>query len=124
MSKKEQKLPKAFKAKWLKALRSGTFKQGQGRLHEKIEGEDTYCCLGVACVISGVTTRVLGKRGSIPNSVAFKAIPDILKGILKPTNVVACKLACMNDGTSDYNVYPSGKKKGFKGIAIWIEKNL
>jgi hypothetical protein len=36
--------------KWVAALRSGKFKQGQGALKKT---DDTYCCLGVACEISG-----------------------------------------------------------------------
>ena len=39
----------AFKAKWLEALRSGRYRQGQGHLHIA----DDFCCLGVACDISG-----------------------------------------------------------------------
>ena len=33
--------------KWVKALRSGKYKQGNGRL----ETEDGFCCLGVACKV-------------------------------------------------------------------------
>jgi hypothetical protein len=40
-------------AKWVEALRSGDFKQGKGALRT-IDG--SYCCLGVACEISGVVT--------------------------------------------------------------------
>lgn len=36
------------KAKWLTALRSGDYKQGQNRLRT---AQDEYCCLGVLCEI-------------------------------------------------------------------------
>ena len=36
--------------KWLKSLRSGEYDQGKGRLRT----EDSFCCLGVACDISGL----------------------------------------------------------------------
>ena len=37
-----------WKAKWLTALRSGEYKQCQGRLrHTDFNGEHSYCCLGV-----------------------------------------------------------------------------
>lgn len=36
--------------RWVKALRSGKFKQGKFRLHNILA--DTYCCLGIACEIN------------------------------------------------------------------------
>lgn len=36
--------------RWVEALRSGEYKQGKHALHPK----DTFCCLGVACDISGL----------------------------------------------------------------------
>jgi hypothetical protein len=37
-------------AKWIEALRSCNFKQGR----HKLKTVDRYCCLGVACEISGL----------------------------------------------------------------------
>jgi hypothetical protein len=37
------------KKKWLNALRSGKFKQGQGAL----KNSEGHCCLGVLCEITG-----------------------------------------------------------------------
>ena len=35
---------------WVDALKSGIYKQGQGKLHATdIKGECMYCCLGVLC---------------------------------------------------------------------------
>lgn len=35
---------------WIDALKSGTYQQGQGKLHAtNIKGECMYCCLGVLC---------------------------------------------------------------------------
>lgn len=39
-----------FKAKWVAALRSGEYKQCKNSLRQ----EDGFCCLGVACDISGL----------------------------------------------------------------------
>jgi len=39
---------KEIKARWIKALRSGDYKQGRDRLKRN----DTYCCLGVLCDLS------------------------------------------------------------------------
>lgn len=41
---------KTLKNKWLKALRSGEYAQGVGRLRTN---KDEFCCLGVLCDISG-----------------------------------------------------------------------
>lgn len=38
---------------WVAALRSGEFKRGKTALRQKAEdGEETYCCLGVACELA------------------------------------------------------------------------
>src|SRR5688572_17403992 len=47
----EQVMDATIKEKWVKALRSGEFKQGEGKLHDS--DNDTYCCLGVLCKIQG-----------------------------------------------------------------------
>ena len=36
---------------WIQALRSGLYKQATGKLRD---GDDRFCCLGVACNISGL----------------------------------------------------------------------
>jgi len=43
---------KKLMEKWVKALRSGKYKQGDGRLYD--EKTNTYCCLGVLCEIEGI----------------------------------------------------------------------
>jgi hypothetical protein len=40
-----------FRAKWVAALRSGDYKQVEGRLLDK----GRYCCLGVACRVAGLS---------------------------------------------------------------------
>jgi hypothetical protein len=37
---------KRIKSRWVKALKSGKYKQGKGQLKNY---DDTYCCLGVLC---------------------------------------------------------------------------
>ena len=43
-----------LKQKWIDALRSGKYKQGTGRLKQIINGESTFCCLGVLCDVAGL----------------------------------------------------------------------
>ena len=100
------KLPKAFKNKWIKALKSGKYIQGKDRIYDV--NTDTYCCLGVACDIVNCK--------SDSNFIIFtnsRKIPKILKGASKENKLVK-KLVDMNDYS----------QKSFKEIAKWIEKNL
>ena len=42
-----------IKTKWLEALRSGDYRQGQNVLHQQFGGDKPqYCCLGVLCDIA------------------------------------------------------------------------
>ena len=46
-------MDKFVKDIWVKALRSGEYVQGEGKLHyTSIEGNDKFCCLGVLCDIA------------------------------------------------------------------------
>lgn len=41
-----------IKAKWVKRLRSGEYRQGRRALRTTVAGEDHFCCLGVLCEIA------------------------------------------------------------------------
>lgn len=106
------KLPKAFKRKWIAALRSGKFIKGTGQLktYDAEKRKTQYCCLGVACEIVGA--RIYRPSGSYIDSgnvKGIKKIPTILHG----DNDVTSSLAFKND--HGYS---------FKKIANWIEKHL
>lgn len=66
---------KRNRAKWVKALRSGKYKQARGCL--SAPETDGMCCLGVACEISGLGKWVraygdnsyLGQNLSLPTAV-------------------------------------------------------
>jgi hypothetical protein len=45
-------MDKKLKAKWVKALRSGKYAQGQTVMFNDNTG--AYCCLGVLCEVSGI----------------------------------------------------------------------
>lgn len=47
-------LTKKIKTKWLKALKSGTYKQGFTQLYDNFQGKDAYCCLGVLCKVMDI----------------------------------------------------------------------
>ena len=44
-----RKLPKEFKADWLKALRSGKYCQGMVKMRSNKMGKKQFCVLGVLC---------------------------------------------------------------------------
>ena len=50
-------MTKTDKRKWVAALRSGEFKQGRSWLRSQVDGEDRFCCLGVACEVFGMRYR-------------------------------------------------------------------
>lgn len=95
------------KTKWLKALRSGKYKQGDGVLYREVYvGDDDkaqaqFCCLGVygRCVSKLKLEEIEGR-----DYLSETAIPRTVQN----------NLSNMNDI----------KNLSFKRIANWIERNL
>lgn len=108
MKTTETKLPKAFKRKWIAALRSGKYEKGKYNLFDR--RSNSYCCLGVACRVAG--QKKITDDGSIP--VQNRLVPRLLRGVEGVPNT----LAAMNDGSFNSN------PKSFEEIADWIEENL
>jgi hypothetical protein len=106
---KEVKLPKKFKTKLVKALRSGKYKQGTGQLYTRFM--DSYCCLGVACIIS--RNETLGNGCLTDKNNKNGKIPEILIGG-NDKNEIVSKLVSLNDV----------KNRSFKYIASYIERYL
>lgn len=119
-------LPAHFAKKWVEALRSGKYKQGQEMLMRYNEGG--YCCLGLACEIAGIKIES-GYAYSFPfdllkkKEISIDSLPAILQedcfGTYKADLSVEeqvnfnCKLAKLND---------TGHT--FQQIADWIEANV
>lgn len=121
---------KKIKKLWVKALRSGKYKQGKGQLRTK----NSFCCLGVLCDLHNKKNKennwkkdedgysdfsYLGSEASLPEIVQEWAElkddnPDIT--ISQKVNTT---LAQINDG-----VLGIIKSKNFKQIANIIEKQL
>ncbi len=99
------KLPKEFKEKWLKALRSGEYKQGKRTLRK----DDLFCCLGVACDIMGYSKEDTEGGCYIPTS--FERVPKILRA----SGEIPNHLGRMNDNKGGMS---------FSEIADYIEENL
>mgnify|MGYP007046850129 CR=1 FL=1 len=59
-------MKKDIAKKWVKALRSGKFKQGQGTLKQyDSEGNIKHCCLGVLCELYNETMKK-NKKKTLP----------------------------------------------------------
>ncbi len=116
----DKKIDPEFKAKWVKALRSGRYKQAHKALRRPIlldtgESKIGYCCLGVACDLIDPSIWEPSKNpegtndsfdwGGVP-SFSTRAFPFV-------TPPVSAQLAQMND-----------EGKTFSEIADWIEANL
>jgi hypothetical protein len=110
---RDGKLPKAFKKKWLKALRSGKYTQGTEALRSvSKECGTTYCCLGVACHVagaSGIKNKELIENCNGTRIKSINKVPVILRGDLG----IPIVLANLND-----------KGKTFEQLADLIEEKL
>lgn len=115
---------KRIKAKWLKALRSGKYKQGTGILR-RVDLETAqykYCCLGVLADCSGVRWRQFytdpntGKRAPLKELDLLPRVVAARLGINDPPDDIETqlRLAKMNDEFG----------WDFGAIANWIEKIL
>lgn len=98
-----------IKVKWLEALRSGKYQQGSMQLKDPFN--NTYCCLGVLCDITGCkwnASYATYKQNSSNITVPMSLREEL--GLIGPD----CRILMeMNDrGTS------------FNEIADYIEKNL
>ncbi len=98
------KLSSSKLERWIKALRSGRYKQATGALHKK---NNKYCCLGVLCKLNGIkfkTMRVT-ECDDNDNSEVYDEIKQDLLG-----EKLTDKLTDMNDNGDS-----------FKTIADYLE---
>lgn len=112
-------MKEAIKRKWVKALRSGRYKQGSSALKND-KGE--FCCLGVLCNVMRVKWRENDWGDFIPH-IEGKPVGQTMSpagylgnGLLRKVgmaNSTQQKLAEMNDHGST-----------FKEIADFIQKHL
>jgi hypothetical protein len=102
-------MDKELKTKWVKALRSGRYKQGRTQLHNP--KNNTYCCLGVLADVAGYVPNKVKRRGeeylSKTKEEEFGLDYDM-----------QVKLGQMNDGSFGAPAYD------FKQIAAFIQKEL
>jgi len=97
-------MDKQLKAKWVKALRSGKYKQ----VREHLYRDGGYCCIGVFLACN------YGKRQQEVYRVGYTAAESIIGGA-NCDNLVE-----MNDGRGKF----IGNAQSFEQIADYIEANL
>lgn len=102
------RLPRPFRNKLIRALRSGKYSQGFGEM--KAVGEESYDVLGVAYRIAGVNKGSIAKMIH-PNGKHYNFLPKLLYSDSSP---VVNKLINLNDG----------KQMPFKWIASYIEDHM
>jgi hypothetical protein len=105
------KLPKEFKEKWITALRSGEYKQGNLQFYNR--SNNSYCCLGVAAEVAGYDLKASSMVGEAIFHKGMVEIDNIIEIFIENENI-QWDLVRMNDG----------KKYTFLEIADWIESNL
>jgi|SRR6516162_4963994 hypothetical protein len=105
-----------IKNKWIKALRSGEYKQGEGVLHNQIS--NTYCCLGVLCQI----TNVPRYEDNVENVEVF-GIPEHYSKSYVPSNY-ANDFGLSFKSQEELAKYNDELGWDFNEIADWIEKSL
>jgi hypothetical protein len=98
-------MDKELKEKWVEALRSGRYVQGE--VH--FERGDKFCCLGVLCEVLGEPTTIVVNGYPASN---YPAIEPVLG--VETYNI----LYEMNDGVC------GRAKHSFAEIADYIEANL
>lgn len=106
-----------MKAKWIRALRSGRYKRGKGKLGNEKMG---YCCLGVLAKC----TRIELSDHSLNVYSGFLKEGDLGAPIRIPHDVQS-RLATMNDKeTYDTEKEITVPKYSFAEIATWVKKHV
>ncbi len=76
------KKQKAVVSRWVKALRSGKYKQGKQFLHRKSRKQERYCCLGVLCELA-VHAKVISQAALDDDTFYYDHNEQILPTAVK-----------------------------------------
>lgn len=105
--------------KWIKALRSGKYKQTKGVLRDEINGKPAYCCLGVLCETLGMKAR---KHAGIPRFYYGRKVYGVLPlSAFRLTGMKSFNGYLRTEGITLTDLNDEGKS--FKQIAKVIEKH-
>jgi hypothetical protein len=104
-----------IKAKWVAALRSGEYRQGQAFLRQEVDGVTCHCCLGVLLEVTMPEKLDEEDRSDIGEELSAEE-----REILQLPASVQQALVCMNDGLEGFE----DNSQPFPAIALWIERYL
>jgi len=116
---KKYSLPKEFADKWVLALLSNEYSQGIGELTINVDDQKdfSYCCLGVACKVVGISDTNLHPYSSLGQIRATSGEETFkLAGI--PEQLIGTELEQVLIDLNDNQDYT------FDRIANWIIKNV
>lgn len=112
-----------YKELWLKALRSGDYSQGEGKLYNV--DEDTYCCLGVLCHAYGLSNEeIVELRSDVEQGDINSLLPPHLITHFGLDNTLQKSLAMKNDNVKQEFGHFKRHVCSFEDIANWIERHL
>jgi hypothetical protein len=126
---KRRNMLKSKAMKWVKALRSGKYKQGegllvQGKRNKKGHKVFEYCCLGVLAEVSGFKKEELLNRGLLRGIEGECGLNTVNGTPIKEGNEeVTIKTKRSISGEVDNLADANDVGVSFKAIATWIEKN-
>lgn len=107
---------RAHRRKWVKALRSGKYEQGRGLLKDS---QGAFCCLGVACDISGLGEWYAGNYYKTESGTSLKDLPNDVREWLGLRGSYG---TYGSNSLVNRNDTPSRGHLTFKGIASLIER--
>lgn len=108
-------MKKEIAEKWVEALRSGEYQQGQHRLRT----EDKFCCLGVLCDISGLSEW---EEREDSTYISYDSIEVILPDSVMKWAGIATDNDSLHAGTKALSAY-NDSGYSFEQIADIIEKH-
>lgn len=107
-----------LKSKWVEALRSGKYHQGETYLRS---AGDCWCCIGVLVDVTGYQWPPLNSARGYAYGHDYRGLPNTTMPLPSQQAELGisydhvCELVSMNDGS---------RKFSFARIADWIELNI
>ena len=110
----KQQMPKKLKKRWLKALRSGKYKQGTSMMYDR--ETKAFCCLGVLEHVA-LDGKVEVYGWNEDGAPSYRAVPSPAFDQRFECDFNIGPLTNMNDGVGTAS-------RNFEQIADWIETNI